>query len=63
MLNYVIILFYFNSRLHCVSPKAESPPLQSSTQYGEDKRYYNDDILFKVRTEKVNAFFAINQNI
>ena len=37
-------------RLQCVSLKAESPPFQSSTQYGEEKRYYNDDIVFKVGT-------------
>ena len=37
-------------RLQCVSLKAESPPFQSSTQYGEEKRYYNDDIVFKVST-------------
>ena len=37
-------------RLQCVSLKAESPSFQSSTQYGEEKRYYNDDIVFKVGT-------------
>ena len=49
--HFLIITFLIYIRLQCVSPTAQSPTFQSSTQYGEDKRYFNDDFVFKVVVE------------
>ena len=49
--HFLKITFLIYIRLQCVSPTAQSPTFQSSTQYGEDKRYFNDDFVFKVVVE------------
>ena len=48
---HILVTFLIYFRLQCVSPTAQSPTFQSSTQYGEDKRYFNDDFVFKVVVE------------
>ena len=48
---HILVTFLIYIRLQCVSPTAQSPTFQSSTQYGEDKRYFNDDFVFKVVVE------------
>ena len=39
-------------RIQCVGDdKEKGVTFQSSTQYGEDRRHYNDDFVFKVKVK------------